>query len=341
MPNFRDSASSCDVCLEPYREGEPHRMQHILVPCGHMYCLSCVNGLARGLCPSCREPIQQHIRVYNDPPRAVLPSQLLLDTKNNVEKACVNLDRYPGLDSDFSDRIDDLLALCVPKEESEDRIIPVLQAIEKLINGFKEAHSIAAREVHTMRRNLKLAAEGEEARNKALTEVLLDDVEILKSRLKAYETAFPVAPDMPRLSKRLPPIIAPEPIFGHVDPLAPGVFYFVGPSPGRGVKLGSSTSMPGTPRTPRDLLLQSYQNRAADKVDEAEREAETRRRNMPGYIPTPPARHLLHNTDGYAQDTASFSTFDALGLQPSQPSQSPVGLGLAFDGGGSISTFPL
>lgn len=79
---------------------------------------SCVDGLTRGLCPSCREPIQQHIRVFSDPPRTVPPSQLLLDTKENVKKACVFLDRYPGLDSDFSDRIDDLLALCVPKEES-------------------------------------------------------------------------------------------------------------------------------------------------------------------------------------------------------------------------------
>lgn len=194
-----------------------------------------------------------------------------------------------------------------------------------------------------MRRNLKLAAEGEEARNKTLSEVLLDDVEILKHRLRKYEKAFgTVSPDMPRLplNERLPPITAPEPIFGHVNPLAPGMFYFVGPSPGRGVKLGSSASISGTPRTPRDLLLQTYQNRAADKVEQVEREAETRRRNMPGYIPTPPAGYLLHNTDGYAQDTASFPTFDALGLQPSQTSQSPVGLGLAFDGGGSISTFP-
>ena len=78
----------------------------------------CIQEGLHGQCPACRGPIQQHIRVWSAVPRSVSPSRLLLDTKANVRKACDFLERYPGLDGDFSERMEDLLALCVPKEES-------------------------------------------------------------------------------------------------------------------------------------------------------------------------------------------------------------------------------
>ena len=78
----------------------------------------CIQEGLHGQCPACRGPIQQHIRVWSAVPRSVSPSRLLLDTKANVRKACDFLERYPGLDGDFGERMEDLLALCVPKEES-------------------------------------------------------------------------------------------------------------------------------------------------------------------------------------------------------------------------------
>ncbi|VDB91567.1 unnamed protein product [Peniophora sp. CBMAI 1063] len=329
MPNFRDSASSCDVCLEPYREKEANREQHILVPCGHMYCFRCIQGL-RGLCPSCRKPYQQHIQVWHDAPRSVSPSQMLLDAKENVRIACFNLDRYEGLGSDFHERVEDLLALCVPKEESEDRILPVLQAIERLVLGFKDAHAIAARESHRMHHNVQPAREREEARQNALIELLLQDVEVLQSRLEAHQSIAPVAADMPR-SKRLTPILAPNPLFGRVDPLAPGAFYYVGPPPGHGVKLGRQTPARtlASPRTSRDELLNSYLERVQDKLDRAEQEDAARRAAMPDYYAAePPTEPLLLNTHEYDQDVNRFPLADALGLQRNHSS---AGLGLGFD----------
>ena len=51
------SVAECVVCLEA-------KMTHIVVPCGH-YCLceECAWGLT--LCPMCRAPIKQTLRVFN------------------------------------------------------------------------------------------------------------------------------------------------------------------------------------------------------------------------------------------------------------------------------------
>ena len=57
-----------------------------------------------------------------DAPRAVSASQDLLDAKQNVKLACRDLNRHPGLGDDFSERINDLLDLCVPKEESVSNV---------------------------------------------------------------------------------------------------------------------------------------------------------------------------------------------------------------------------
>ncbi|KAF7291630.1 RING-type domain-containing protein [Mycena chlorophos] len=51
--------SSCDVCLEPFTENDKAPCS---IPCGHVFCSTCLQSVERPTCPLCRQPFQaRHI----------------------------------------------------------------------------------------------------------------------------------------------------------------------------------------------------------------------------------------------------------------------------------------
>ena len=50
---------TCSICLEAYNQ--TNRRPHILVPCGHTFCLACLNGLKIPTCPNDNTPIREKI----------------------------------------------------------------------------------------------------------------------------------------------------------------------------------------------------------------------------------------------------------------------------------------
>eukprot|EP01041_Mallomonas_annulata_P005114 gene5114-10234_t len=51
------AAQRCEICLTSLRS-------HVMVPCGHTLCASCLQQLPRNICPFCRTNIQQQIRFF-------------------------------------------------------------------------------------------------------------------------------------------------------------------------------------------------------------------------------------------------------------------------------------
>ena len=49
----------CSICLEAYNQ--TNRRPHILVPCGHTFCFSCINALKVQNCPNDSTPIREKI----------------------------------------------------------------------------------------------------------------------------------------------------------------------------------------------------------------------------------------------------------------------------------------
>ncbi|CAL1710963.1 unnamed protein product [Somion occarium] len=47
-------SSVCDVCLEPYGWEEQARTPHA-IPCGHIFCYSCLQLTTPSNCPLCRK----------------------------------------------------------------------------------------------------------------------------------------------------------------------------------------------------------------------------------------------------------------------------------------------
>lgn len=207
----------------------------------------------------------------------------------------------------------------------EDRIIRVLNGIELLVLEYKQAYGKAAENEHRLNRTWKPAAEAEAALKELVISLLLDDVEVLKSRIKAYEEAFPVSADISRLplSKRSPPVPAPKPTFGPVNPLPPGVFYYVGPTPGQGVKLGRPSRLSDTQQVSREHLRQSYWERAQEI--QAEQEAKARRATAQHSMYGPVAGPFSLDAGAIPQGATSLPSGDALGLE----SLSFAGLGLS------------
>ncbi|KAJ7225705.1 hypothetical protein GGX14DRAFT_640470, partial [Mycena pura] len=48
-------SSSCDVCLEGYTWLTPENTPHA-IPCGHVFCKSCLESVEPANCPLCRRP---------------------------------------------------------------------------------------------------------------------------------------------------------------------------------------------------------------------------------------------------------------------------------------------
>ncbi len=49
----------CEICLTNY--DTLGRKPYSLVPCGHTFCLSCMNQITSNLCPTCRSPFTGRI----------------------------------------------------------------------------------------------------------------------------------------------------------------------------------------------------------------------------------------------------------------------------------------
>ncbi|KIY72321.1 hypothetical protein CYLTODRAFT_418101 [Cylindrobasidium torrendii FP15055 ss-10] len=57
MPIQLSSASVCDVCYEPFNISANARKAPHSIPCGHVFCKSCLSTLSQ--CPSCRRQFEQ------------------------------------------------------------------------------------------------------------------------------------------------------------------------------------------------------------------------------------------------------------------------------------------
>lgn len=49
----------CEICLNNY--DTIGRKPYSLVPCGHTFCLDCMNKITSNLCPTCRSPFEGRI----------------------------------------------------------------------------------------------------------------------------------------------------------------------------------------------------------------------------------------------------------------------------------------
>ena len=53
---------NCQVCLENFNTLD-HK-PYALIPCGHSFCLKCLNNLIEQFCPKCRKEINEKILNY-------------------------------------------------------------------------------------------------------------------------------------------------------------------------------------------------------------------------------------------------------------------------------------
>ncbi|EIN11607.1 hypothetical protein PUNSTDRAFT_141918 [Punctularia strigosozonata HHB-11173 SS5] len=54
MPLVLDASSSCDICLEEYTYEDAYSSPHA-IPCGHVFCLTCIESFDPETCPFCRK----------------------------------------------------------------------------------------------------------------------------------------------------------------------------------------------------------------------------------------------------------------------------------------------
>ncbi|KAJ7596834.1 hypothetical protein C8J56DRAFT_772777 [Mycena floridula] len=47
--------STCDVCLDPYNFDSGQSRFPYAIPCGHIFCLGCLESLSPAVCPLCRK----------------------------------------------------------------------------------------------------------------------------------------------------------------------------------------------------------------------------------------------------------------------------------------------
>ena len=78
----------CEICLNNY--DTISRKPYSLVPCGHTFCLSCMNQVTSNLCPTCRSPFEGRVPNWEitrrlDPKQlsAAAPSAPVLGGNNN------------------------------------------------------------------------------------------------------------------------------------------------------------------------------------------------------------------------------------------------------------------
>lgn len=54
-----ESYKSCDKCYELFNQGDNKPFS--IVPCGHEFCLSCIDNLDEKICPTCGEAFEHKI----------------------------------------------------------------------------------------------------------------------------------------------------------------------------------------------------------------------------------------------------------------------------------------
>lgn len=57
----------CDICYEKFEEVGP--LAPLIIPCGHTYCMSCIENLHSHVCPECKNPIHEKGESFVDLPR--------------------------------------------------------------------------------------------------------------------------------------------------------------------------------------------------------------------------------------------------------------------------------
>lgn len=85
----------CEICLTNY--DTIVRKPYSLVPCGHTFCLSCMNQIASNLCPTCRSPFEGRVPNWEitrrlDPKATSVaaPSAPVLGGNNNSNNNNIN-----------------------------------------------------------------------------------------------------------------------------------------------------------------------------------------------------------------------------------------------------------
>ncbi|KAF8622321.1 hypothetical protein AX15_007130 [Amanita polypyramis BW_CC] len=112
-------SSRCDVCLEPYTQDSSTRSPHV-VPCGHVFCRTCLLAIIPPNCPLCRKPYM--------PDRM---KKLIVDKLEDVDE------QQQG----DSRRESELLRrLVVCWDDTDERLVNLTREVDSWLEGRAELH---------------------------------------------------------------------------------------------------------------------------------------------------------------------------------------------------------
>ncbi|KAK2467637.1 hypothetical protein APHAL10511_000492 [Amanita phalloides] len=112
-------SSRCDVCLEPYAQDSFARSPHS-VPCGHVFCRTCLLAIIPPNCPLCRKPYL--------PDRV---KKLVVDKLEDVDEQ---------LQGDSRRENELLRRLMVCWDESDERLGDLTREVDLWLEGRTESH---------------------------------------------------------------------------------------------------------------------------------------------------------------------------------------------------------
>ncbi|KAF8347627.1 hypothetical protein F5887DRAFT_38213 [Amanita rubescens] len=112
-------SSRCDVCLELYTQDPSSRAPHV-VPCGHVFCRTCLLAIIPPNCPLCRKPyLPERVK------------KLIVDKLEDVDE------HFQGDNRRENELLRRLMACW---DDSDERLVDLTREVDLWLEGRTESH---------------------------------------------------------------------------------------------------------------------------------------------------------------------------------------------------------